>query len=325
MSKYLTPDLTQRLATGAPAQRLDAGETAMVARSLEHVEQRVLETVVAELRALKYIPTIAGIDPGARLYTWYRATKVGEAVRTGDRGKDLPRVDAKLEAMYSTIGSYGASYGYTVQELREIALAARNGINLQLDTLRTQLAAEVIARKIDNVVAFGDPDDATIKGALNNPEVTVGAAAGVWSGLTAQQLVDELFALANVQLLVSKETMMPDTILLPTTQLLLVQKMPYGINNDRSVLSYFMQSMRDAQRTMNIASWPVLALADAELDGPRAVSYRRDENVIGAIVPMPFQSQPPQAEGLEFIVPCEGICGGAVVKQPLGVYYRDGL
>lgn len=325
MSKYLSHALLQRLQTGNARERLDAGETAVVARSLEHVEQSILETVVAELRSLRFIPTIGGIDPGARLYTWYRSTFVGEAARTGDLGRDLPRVDGSLQAQHTNIASYGAAYGFTVQELREIALAARNGLNIQLDTMRANKAAEVIARKIDNVVAFGDPEDATIKGALNAAEVSIGAAAGVWSGLTAAQLMDELFAMANANLIVSKETMQPDTILLPTAQMLQVTRTPLGTNADRSVLSYFMESMQNAQRPMNVASWPLLNTADAARTGPRAVAYKRDVNVVGAIVPMPFQSQPPQARDLEFVVPCEGICGGAAVKQPLGMYYVDGL
>lgn len=323
MNKYLTPALVQQLSSGV--QRFDAGETAVVARSLEHVEQQVLETMFAELRSLRFIPTIPGIDAGATAYTWYRMDYAGEAARTGDRGKDLPRVDLQLVSQYSHIASYGAAYGYTVSELRQIALAAKNGLNVQLDTMRASKAAEVIARKIDSVVAFGDPEDERIKGVLNNDEVDLDTILAPWSGLGAVALVDELFALANVNLIASKEAVQPDTILLPTAQFLQVQRTPIGSNADRSVLSYFMQSMTDSQRVMNVASWPLLAAADVARTGPRAVSYKRDVSVVGAIVPMPFQSQPPQPEGLEFVIPCEGLCGGGVVKQPLGMYYRDGL
>lgn len=326
MNKYLTPALVQQLSSGV--QRFDAGETAVVARSLEHVEQQVLETMFAELRSLRYFPTIPGIDAGATLYTWYRMNYAGEAARTGDRGKDLPRVDLQLVSQYSNIASYGAAYGYTVSELRQIALAAKNGLNVQLDTMRASKAAEVIARKIDSVVAFGDPEDSTISGVINNAEVIASShtvAGTAWADLAEpSDLLDELFLLANVNLIASKEAIQADTILLPTAQFLQVQRTPIGANADRSVLSYFMQSMTDSQRMMNVASWPLLNTGNGS-GGTRAVAYKRDVSIVGAIVPMPFQSQPPQPEGLEFVIPCEGLCGGGVVKQPLGMYYRDGV
>jgi hypothetical protein len=76
---------------------------------------------------------------------------------------------------------------------------------------------------------------------------------------------------------------------------------------------------------VTVESWPLLSTADAGRTGPRAVAYKRSVDVAGAVVPLAFQSQPPQAQGLEWLIPCEGVCGGAAVKQPLGMYYRDGL
>lgn len=322
--KKLPPPSAKYLNAVASSSRFDANESVVVARALEHVEKKVLEVIYAELRALRYVPQIGGIDPGAKTYTWPLLDFVGEAARSSGRGKDLPRVDASLTENYSAIESYGAAYGYTTHELREIALAASRGYSIALDTMRAKKVAEVIARKIDKVIAFGDTDNANIKGFLNNSLVSIVAAAGVWSGLTADQLLDELFALANASLIVSKETIDADTILLPTAQWLLVSRKPVGTNAERSVLAYFMETMRAAGRNIQVASWPLLATAGAG-SVARAVAYKRDEDVAGAVVPLPFSSEPAQAKGLEFEVPCESRCGGTVVKQPMGMVYRDGL
>lgn len=307
------------------ATRMDAGETLAIQRSLDHIEQRITEVVYAELRAARYVPVIAGIDPGARTYTFSVLDRVGVAARVAERGKDLPRADLFLTENTSAIASYGAQYGYTTQELREIAMSASRGVNLQLDAARAETAALMIARKIDNVIAFGDDFDVRIKGFLNNASVSTDAAAGVWSGLTADQLLDELFALANTPVTVSKETQMPDTILLPTEQWLLIGRKPLGTAGLQTVIGFFNEAMNNMGRRVEIASWPLLALANAARTGPRAVAYRRNIEVAGAILPLSFQAQPPQAQGLEWTIPCEGLCGGVAVKQPLGMRYRDGL
>ena len=314
------PDRDSQLAT-----RFDAGESVVSARSLDHVEQKITEVMYAELRALKLVPTIPGIDPGAKTYTFMVMDRVGQAEPSSERGKDLPRADVFLTENTSGIKSYGAQYGYTTQELREIAMAASRGVNIQLDVARAESAAKMIARKIDNVVAFGDPIDTRIKGFLNNASVTVDAAVGTWSGLTPEQLLAELYALANQQVIVSKEIFSPDVILLPTTQHLLVGTTPYGTAGLKTVLQFFNEAMANMGRHVTVESWPLLSTADAGRTGPRAVAYKRSVDVAGAVVPLAFQSQPPQAQGLEWLIPCEGVCGGAAVKQPLGMYYRDGL
>ena len=305
--------------------RFDAGESIVIARSLDHVEQRITEVMYSELRALKYVPTIPGIDPGAKSYTFMVMDRVGQAAAAAERGKDLPRADVFLSENTSGIKTYGAQYGYTTQELREIAMAATRGVNVQLDVARAETAAKMIARKIDNIVAFGDPIDTRIKGFLNNSSVAVGAAGGVWSGLTAEQLLAELFVLANYQVQISKEIFTADTILLPTAQWQLVGVTPYGTAGLKTVLQFFNEAMSNMGRSVTVASWPLLATADAGGTGPRAVAYVRNVDVAGAIVPLAFQAQPPQAQGLEWLIPCEGVCGGAAVKQPLGMYYHDGL
>ena len=306
--------------------RCDAGESGIVARALEHIEEQITEVLYAELKAAGYVPAIGGIDPGAALYTWRQGDVVGMATRNGGRSGDLPRADAKVEEFSSRIESYGASYGYSIQQLREIALAARRGFNLQLDQTYAKAAATMIARKIDSVVAFGDADsNGTILGFLNNANVAVQAAAGVWSGLTAAQLLAELFALVNGVVVGSKEAIVPDTILLPQVQLNIVSQTMMGVNSDRSVLSVFRESQQQAGRPIEVAAWPTLETANAGRNGPRAVCYRRDSEIAGSIIPLPFEAQAPEQRGLEITVACEGRCGGAVVRRPMGLIYRDGL
>lgn len=311
--------------TNGLGYREDAGESLVIARSLDHVEQHVTETMFPELRALKFFPTIPGIDPGAKTYTFTVINQVGRAEPTSERGKDLPSGDVYLSEHTSGIKAYGAKYSYTSQELREIAYAATRGVNIQLDTARANTVAQMLARKIDTTVAFGDATDTRIKGALNNSNVTVESAPLAWEDMTPEELLAEMFALANRQSVVSKETFQSDAILLPTAHHQLVTTTPLGTAGIKSVMAFFMETMAAAGRTVSVESWPLLATADAARTGPRAVAFKRSVDVVGAIVPAAFLAQTPQADDLEWKIPCECVTGGAAVKQPLGLYYRDGL
>lgn len=307
------------------ATREDENEAIVVLQSLDHLEKKLTEVVYTELRAARFIPMVTDVEPGARSYSFLVMDKVGQAAVATGRGKNLPRVDAFFTSNTSAIGSYGAMYGYTTGELRGIALAAKRGVAIDLQGIRSRLCAETIARKVDKVCAFGDDNDTRIKGFLNNSNVTVESAAADWESLSPEELVDELFRLADTQFIVSDETFNATTILLPTLYHRLVAKRAMGLAANITVLEFFLNSMRAAKRPIDVESWPQLDLADAARTGPRAVAYVRDVDVAGSIIPLPFQSQPPQAKGLEWEVPCEGECGGVAVKQPLGMLYMDGL
>ena len=306
--------------------REDAGETAVIQRALDYVEARATEVMYPELRAARFCPAIPEVPLGPRTFTFAVKDKVGRARRTSGAGRDLPKANVNLSENTSSIAGYGAAYTYTTEELRafDYARGTGRGPALSLDTERADTAMEMIARVIDSVIAFGDPDDSRIKGFLNNSNVTVSTAAINWNIATFAELLSELLALANNPVITSKETFVPDTILLPTAYLQLVQSVLNAFGN-KSVLQAFNEAMQAAGRRVSVESWPLLATADAVGTGPRAVSYVRDNKVVGSILPAIFIAQPPQAVGLEWEIPCEGVCGGAVVKAPLGVYYRDGL
>ena len=306
--------------------REDSGESAVIQRALDYVSAKATEVMYAELRAARYVPTIGDVPLGPRTYTFAVQDVVGIAERVTGKAQDLPRANVSLSEATSAIQSYGAMYAYTTEELRAFSYAAGTGRGpaLSIDTARADAAQKMIARKLDSIVAFGDPRDSRVRGFLNDSAVTVSTAASNWNNATYAELLGELLALANEPVTVSKEVYKPDTILLPTAYLQLVQGTMNALGS-KNVLTAFMEAMRDANRNVTVESWPLLATADAAGTGPRAVSYVRDPDVAGSIIPALFIAQPPQAQGLEWQIPCEGICGGTAIKQPMGVYYRDGL
>lgn len=306
--------------------REDAGETAVIQRALDYVAAKATEVMYAELRAARFVPALSDVPLGARTYTFAVQDRQGVAERVTGSGKDLPRANTTLSEVTSAILTYGAMYAYTTEELRAFSYAAGTGRGpaLSIDTERAKTAQLMIARKLDSIIAFGDLRDSRVKGFLNDSGVTVSTAAINWNNATFAELLAELLALANEPVTNSKEIFAPNAILLPTSYLQLVQSVLNPLGN-KSVLQAFNDAMQAAGRNVSVESWPLLATADVAGTGPRAVAYVRDPEVAGAIIPAMFIAQPPQAQGLEWQIPCEGVCGGTAIKQPLGVYYRDGL
>jgi len=312
--------------TNSLGLREDSGESAVIQRALDYVSARATQVMYPELRAARFVPAISEIPLGPRTYTFTVQDRQGVAERVTGSGKSLPRANTTLSEVTVGIGSYGAAYHYTTEELRAFSYAAGTGRGpaLSIDTERANTSQLMIARKLDSVIAFGDPLDSRIKGFLNDSSVTVSTAAINWNNATFAELLGELVSLANDPVTVSKETFKPDTILLPTAYLQRVQEVMNPLGN-KSVLQAFNDAMQAAGRNVSVESWPLLATADAAGTGPRAVSYVRDVEVVGSIIPAMFIAQAPVLDGLEWKIACEGICGGAAIKAPLGVYYRDGL
>lgn len=318
--KYL--HLTQSL-----GYREDAGETAVIMRALDYVASRATEVMYAELRALQYFPMIGEVPLGAKTFTFAVLDVTGRAERVTGSGKALPRAGITLSENTSSIASYGAEYGWTTEELRAFSYANGNGRGpaISLDTRRGDQAMIMVARKIDDVCAFGDPDDALrIRGVLNNANIDVQQVGFNWllAGTTFDQMLDDMITIANRVVIQSKDVWKPDTILLPVAHLLATQRKLNSLGT-RSVLEAFNMAMKAAKRDVTVDSWPLLETADAPRTGPRAIAYVRDAEKIGCICPALWIAQPPQARGLEWTIPGEGICGGAAVRIPASAVYYE--
>jgi hypothetical protein len=307
----------------ALAARFDAGETAVMARELEHIEQQVTEVLYPDLYAMDFIPLIPGVDAGAEIYTWRQEDLVGEAKVIANRGEDLPTVDISLTENYVPIRSIGNSYSYTTQELRRFAEMKARGSSIQLDVERAKKAREFIERKTDAVLFGGESGVTGLTGFANNTNVNLQTPAfGSWATATAQQILADLQLAERTVFTQSKQRLMADTILLDPVSYALAAQTPLGVNNDHTCLRFFLES---AMSVKTVRPWWRLSTADAGGTGPRMICYKRDLSVLGGLVPLVFQAQPPQPRGLEFVIPAEARVGGTVVKRPLGVLYMDSL
>ena len=266
------------------------------------------------------------IPDSADTYVYKTLETVGKAKIITYESKDLPRVDLGGKEVLGKVHPLGASWGFSINELKE---AARLGTNLA--EAKPRAARDVVERGIDNVLAFGSiPDEAglvpdiLLQGLVNNPHVvTLGIETGTW-WLNPTPLAPNL-VLANLANFATKistrssDTWQADTLLLPTLHYNYLQQTPYSTLTGETLMTVF---RRNNPNLTTIAPW--FKLNTAGVDGkPRAIAYKKDPSILEGVVPQEFEVVPPEQRGLEILYNCHARCGGVKIYQPLAVLYMD--
>lgn len=299
--------------------RADAGETATFARQLEAIKAQTYDVKYVQLKARSFIPLDSSVPSGAESFTWRAYDWFGMAKILANYADDLPKVDIIAAEVTQSIKSLGASYGYTIQDMRASAMAGT-----QLDVKRATAVRRAIENAIDSLAAFGN-SAAGLPGFLNNTNVPVMSGApltGGWTTATSQQILDDLNAIANQVVTQTKGTHAPDTMLFPINRYSLISTKPFNATDSRSVLKVFLEN---SPYIRNVDQWFSLDAANAGLNGPRVVAYERNPENMELVIPQEFEQFPPQARNLAFEVPCHARIGGVSVRYPLAMVYADGV
>jgi len=299
--------------------RLDANESGLFARELENISARETETVFDKFRADEFVPIDPSIDPADLTHTHRRFTAIGAAKVISNYATDLPNIEEYGEETTTKIVDLGASYQYTMQDIR-----ASRKLKRPLEQRKARIAREAIERLADQMAAFGRAES-NITGMLNASGVPILAAGynGDWddSGTTGAMVLADLKMMEFLVWTQSRQNHMPNAMLFGTNSYAALSK-PYSEFIGDSVLDIF---LRGSKMITSVDSWVRLDLADAQGNGERAVVYDKNLDNLYQIKPVLFQSEQPQADNLTFKIPCHGRHGGVVVRRPLSMLYVDGL
>jgi hypothetical protein len=306
--------------------RLDAKYTAALDQQLEFLRTKTYDVQYPELKARKLIPVDISVDSGAETISYQQWDSYGMAEIIANYANDLPMVDVKAEKFSTPVVSLGEAYQYSIQDLRRATMAGNS-----LDMRRATAVRRAIELKIDAIAATGDPKT-QLKGLINHPNVAILTAAtdGTstrWVGGRTTPKAPELIK-ADMNTTVSAirvatlETQSPDTLLMPTTEFAHISDTSINNVTDISILKSF---MNNGSWVTNVDSWYKLATADAAGTGPRMDCYRRDPEILQLVIPQDFESLPPQAKNLTFVVNTHARIGGVVVYYPLAIEYMDGI
>ena len=222
---------------------LDADQTMFFQRELEHIKSRTYDIRYAELKARSLIPVSGEAGPGAESITYYQYDMVGVAKIIANYATDLPRADVRGKKFTSPVESLGASYGYSVQDIRAAAKAGK-----PLEQRKANAARRSIEQQINTIALFGNADH-NLPGFLNNENVPVASVAAdgtgsstEWSTKTPDQVVRDMNALANGIVSTTKGAEVPTTLLLPLSQFTYIASTRMGDGSDTTILKFFLEN-----------------------------------------------------------------------------------
>lgn len=310
-----------RLDAITQAWNLDAAESAFLERDLNQVRAGAYDLKLQTLRAREFIPVDNSLSNGAETVSYKQYEATGLAKILANYADDLPRADVMAREFSSKIRGIGASYGFSLQEVRAAQFAG-----IPLEQRKANAARRSVEERIDAIAQTGDSKHGLL-GMLNQTNTTAftvpnGAlGTATFATKTPDEVVADLHGIANGMVTSTKGAEVPDTILLPIAQYTDIATRRMGDGSNVTILKYFLES---SPFIKTVEHWHALATA-GDSSSARMVCYRKDPDAIQLVIPQEFEQLPPQLKGLESVTPCHARCGGVVMYYPLSMSYGDGI
>ncbi len=303
--------------------KLDADEAIFFNRELEYIIARSIDIEFPKVKTRQILPTSFEVDPGAKSITWEEYEPVGLAAIIANYAKDFPAADVKGAENTSYVKGLGASYRYSIQDIRASRMAGKN-----LDQRRANSAKESIVRKENSIALFGDANY-NLPGFFSNANITTGtvladgvAASTYWADKTTDQILRDMNDAVQGVLTLTNDVESPNTMLLSSAMRGLISTLRItGINE--TVLSFFLRTNEHIDEVVTLAECK--AANNALYATDIMVVYDRDPSKLELQIPQNFETFSPQQTMLEFKVPVHERIGGTLIYKPLSVALYDGL
>jgi hypothetical protein len=301
--------------------RLDAGEQVFFDEQLALVKSRTYDVKHKALKALTLLPVSVEQDGGADKIIWRSYDQVGMAKIIADYANDFPRADIAGVEHITPVKDLGASYGYSIKEIRR---AQKAGVSL--DTKRAEAARRSIDELQDKIAWFGSAK-AGLPGFINAAGISEYVAANgaggskTWASKTADEIVADFAGLITASADATNGIETPDTVILPLSLYNKLMTTPYGSNRDKTIMGFIRENYPQITRI----DW-VSDLAGAGVGSTnRVMAYSRDPLKVEVQIPQRFEQFPPQQTGLVYDILCSQSTGGTIVYYPASVVFCDGL
>lgn len=214
----------------------DARQVAFLEKQLEHIQSQTYDIQYPALKARLFIPVSNDIPNGAASFSYQSWDQFGRAELISSYGDDFKRVGVGVKEFVGTIKSVGASYAYSIEDLRRSAFSGAN-----LDSRLARAARNAIEFELDHLAAFGHKESQLL-GFLNNPHVPVKKAAP-WFGQSpkdSRKIMDDLASLVSDIIDRTEEVHAPDTLLMPTKHYAYLAQTPVNPHSETTILKSFL-------------------------------------------------------------------------------------
>lgn len=318
---------------GSENMRFDGVDDASVffARELDTVKAQSYDAEYPELTALTLFPKTSDADEGADTVSYSSYDKTGVAKIIENYSTDLPRADVIGKQTFAKIESLGASYGYSVQELRASRLAGKS-----LDARKAESARYAVDSVINRIAWAGD-EKSGLMGVLSAgqsiPLYAIGAGAESnkisWLEKTADEILDDINGMAEQVSAVTKNVERPDTLCVPSNVFMKISTKRIA-DTSTTVLKYLLDNSPYLKNVvpaseLNADSVDTNPYAAAANGSGVAFLFTNDEKKLSLENPMPYIQYPVQVKGLETTIPCEARTAGVIVYYPFSCLIAVGV
>ena len=238
---------------------------------------------------------------------------------------DLPRVDEKGSPHTAYVKGAGASYGYSIQEMRAARMAGKG-----LEARKAESARYAIDYLI-NKIAWAGLKEHNIIGVLSKENdipvyiLPAGAKGSTkWKDKTAKEILADVNAIQTFVSKITKNVERPDTLLLPHECFMEIANRQ--LDDTSTTVLKFIQENAPYLKTIESASELQEDAADTNPYGMNvAFMYQKDPDKFAIESPIPFLQHPAQPKVLEIEVPCEARTAGAIIYYPLSALIIPGV
>ena len=307
---------------------LDANESIFFSRELEYIKAKVYEVVYPTLKAKQVIPVSTDIPAGAETHTYTIIDFVGMAKIIANYADDLPNVGVTGKQYTANIKGIGASYQFSVQDIRAAQMA-----NKPLSALLAKAARQADEMKVDDIAWFGD-EEYGLQGFVYNPNISSyvaalngGTTSTAWAAKTsAEILADFSTALVFVKT-VTNGVEFFDTVLIPDAQMEILRTKPLGAGDGTLTVLKFLKENYPELRFEAVSKLSNLspAVVGGGTTSNVMIFFQADEDKIAFEIPLAFMQHAPQEVNLVQKINCESRCGGVTIRSPLSVLVVEGI
>ena len=292
----------------------DAANISFAIQQATYLESQLLRVRYPGITWDRDIPVDTSANPYAASVTFLAIDQVGTAKLVNGTSDDLPLASISLNKYENAVRMGGIGYALSLEELGQAQMV---GVPIQTEAV---FAANLAYNKFMLGAAFygtGMPSGTT--GLYNNGSATAGSATGLWSGLTADQIITDFNALLSGVWSASSGVELADTVRLPLAVYQILLK-PRSTVSDTTVLKF----LQDANIYTQMTGKPLDIKGDYQLS-TRAVAYTKDPTAVKLVLPMPLQFLPPQPRDLSFYFPGMFRLAGLDIRRPGALRYLDGV
>ena len=323
MSKQLVLDQAQGKQLG-----LDANETTVLNRELTHLESKIYETLLTELRYRDVVPVSHAGGPGMRNINYEQVTGIGQAAIITHKSQDIPDSSFFVQEFTIKVRLIAGKFSVTTQEIR-----ASVNTNVPISDTKASSMRRGI-RQLESTIALQGVANNAITGLFGNTNVTMltasTAATGsltVWdANKTNVEILNDVNAIVNKVVDQSKNRHAADTLLLtPQNRKVLSQRVLTSTST--TLLDHIVNNPEGYGITQILAIEEMkdAFLPDAVWSGNGMAAYEKNEDNLALYIPMEMRLLPPQAVNLNINVIAEVEIAGTVVRRPLSMCFMQGV